>query len=56
MNLLEQHSFGPGGEVLCIYGDPAYPLSIYLQAGFRNAADPAEIEYNQRMSRVRVSV
>ena len=56
MNLLEQHSFGPSGEVLCIYGDPAYPLSVHLQAGFRNAADPAEIEYNQRMSRVRVSV
>ena len=54
--LLEQHSFGPAGEILCIYGDPAYPLSIHLQTGFRNAVHLEEQQYNQRMSRVRVSV
>jgi len=53
---LEQHSFRPNGEALCVYGDPAYPLSIHLQTGFRNAANGFEEEYNQRMSSARVSV
>ena len=55
INLLEQHSFKRAREPLCIYGDPAYPLSVHLQTGFRNA-NGEEQEFNQRMSRVRVAV
>ena len=32
---LQQHSHTPNGRTLCIYGDPAYPLRIHLQAPFR---------------------
>ena len=33
---LEQHSYSPDGNPLCIYGDPAYPLRVHLQAPFRD--------------------
>ena len=33
---LQQRSFDTNGRVLCIYGDPAYPLRVNLQAPFRN--------------------
>ena len=36
--LLEQlqvHSFDREGNILCIYGDPAYPLCTHLEAPFR---------------------
>ena len=29
LNSLDQYSFAPDGSPLCIYGDPAYPLSIH---------------------------
>ena len=35
MGELEQHSFAPDGEALCIYGDPAYPHCIHLQCPFQ---------------------
>ena len=35
--LLTQHAIDPNGNVLCIYGDPAYPLRPQLQTGFRGA-------------------
>lgn len=42
---------------LCIYGDPAYPLSVHLQAPFRDAYLNDQMKtYNEAMSRVRVSV
>ncbi|CAB4017499.1 Hypothetical predicted protein [Paramuricea clavata] len=42
---------------LCIYGDPAYPLGVHLQAPFRERElTPAMAEFNREMSRVRVSV
>lgn len=45
------------GQPLCIYGDPAYPLSLHLQAPFRNPVlTPQMSEFNARMSEVRVSV
>ena len=34
---LQQHSFSPNRQPLCIYGDPAYPLRIHLQGPFRGA-------------------
>ena len=57
LHLLDEHSFSPNGDILCIYGDPAYPLCPHLQAPFRNAALTEEQQtWNQRMSSTRVSV
>ena len=55
---LEQHSFSPDGEALCIYGDPAYPHRVHLQRPFarRAALNPNEVAFNQSMSHVRVAV
>ena len=55
---LEQHSFGPDGEALCIYGDPAYPHRVHLQRPYERRA-PLSAEQqacNLSMSQVRVSV
>ena len=43
---------------LCVYGDPAYPLRMHLQAPFRNAGRLTEqMElFNMSMSKVRMSV
>ena len=42
----------------CIYGDPAYPLRVQLQAPFKkkNQLTPIQQEYNKAMSNVRISV
>ena len=54
---LELHAISPTGEPMCLYGDPAYPLRVHLQAPFRDARLTPEMEaFNQSMSRVRVSV
>ena len=53
---LQQHAWN-NQQPLCIYGDPAYPLSVHLQSRFRGAKlDPLEKRYNQAMSSARVSV
>ena len=53
---LQQHAWH-NQQPLCIYGDPAYPLSVHLQSPFRGAnLNPLEERYNQAMSSVRVSV
>ena len=42
---------------MCIYGDPAYPLRIHLQAPFRNRVlTPQMLAYNGSMSAVRTAV
>ncbi|XP_028410552.1 uncharacterized protein LOC114533250 [Dendronephthya gigantea] len=57
LNDLENHAFSADGEPMCIYGDPAYPLRVHLQAPFRGAVmTPAMEEFNRSMSTVRVSV
>ena len=55
---LEQMSFSPTGEAMCIYGDPAYPHRIHLQPPFarRQELALAEQAFNQSMSKVRVSI
>ena len=57
---LETHAYLPVGQVMCFYGDPAYPVRAHLQAPFRPAAvrrlTPAMELYNTRMSKVRTSV
>ena len=54
---LQQHSFSPNRQPLCIYGDPAYPLRIHLQGPFKGAnLTPLQRDYNKSMSQVRTSV
>ena len=54
---LEMFAFDRRGQPMCIYGDPAYPLRIHLQAPFRNAARTPQMEaFNTGMSAVRTSV
>ena len=55
---LNMYAFSPMGVPLCIYGDPAYPLRIHLQAPFRNTARlTQQMElFNKSMSKVGMSV
>ena len=56
LNDLRQVAFY-NGEPLCLYGDPAYPLGVHLQGPYRNPnISPQQMQYNQAMSEVRVSV
>jgi hypothetical protein len=57
MRDLERVAHSPTGEALCIYGNPAYPLRIHLQAPFHDANLTEEMKaYNKAMSSVCVSV
>lgn len=54
---LERYAFFPTGQPMSVYGDPAYPLRVHLQAPFRRGILVPEMEqYNAAMSSVRVSV
>ena len=54
---LQAHSIDRTGNILCIYGDPAYPLHPHLQAPFRgNNLTNDQIEWNKSTIAVRVSV
>ena len=56
---LELHAFSPAplARPLCLYGDPAYPLRLHLQAPFRNIVlTPQMEEFNRSMSPIRISV
>ena len=45
------------GQPLCLYGDPAYPLGVHLQAPYRgNHLTPQMKLYNKSMSEVRAAV
>jgi len=57
LNDLQRYAFSPTGQAMCLYGDPAYPLRIHLQAPFRSAVlTPAMQAFNSSMSTVRESV
>ena len=44
---LERNAFSPKGQPMSIYGDPAYPLRIHLQAPFRHGVlTPMMEQYN----------
>ena len=54
---LQQYAYSPGGQPLCLYGDPAYPLRVHLQAPFRNVALTPQMQaFNTSMSSVRACV
>ena len=54
---LQQHSFDPSGQPLCIYGDPAYPLRIHLQGPYKGGQLTFDQEeFNSSMSKVREAV
>ena len=54
---LERNSFSPTVQPMSIYGDPAYPLRIRLQAPYcHGVLTPMMEEYNFDMSSVRVTV
>lgn len=54
MQDLQQHAFSHGGQPMCLYGDPAYPLRVQLQDPFRFGFLTDEMEaYNTAMSTVR---
>ena len=56
LNELQRVAFY-NGQPLCLYGDPAYPLGVHLQAPYRsNNLTPQMTLYNKAMSEVRVSV
>ena len=48
--------FSPTGAEMCLYGDPAYPLRVHLQAPFRIGTLTRDMEIcNDSMTAVRVS-
>ena len=54
---LENFAFCPVGREMCLYGDPAYPLRIHLQAPFRVGVLTRQMEiFKEKMSAVRESV
>ena len=57
LNQLQHLSFNRHVDILCIYGDPAYPLRPHLQSPFRGARlTDDQRAWNKSMSEVRVSV
>lgn len=57
LNNLPRFAISPTGQPMCIYGDPAYPLRVHLQAPFRQGCLTPQMQaYNDAMSEGRVSV
>lgn len=55
--LLNRHAFLPGGQLMCIYGDPAYPLRAHLIQPFRDRVLTPQMQaFNTSMSKVREAV
>ena len=58
LSMLQHNAISPTGQPLCVYGDPAYPLWVHLQAPFRQGVrfTPQMCAHNKCMSEVKVSV
>ena len=60
LNVLQREAYTPGGNPLCLYDDPAYPLRPQLMSPFRETdvpiLTPEMRAFNTAMSEVRVSV
>ena len=53
--LLTQYSI-KNGDLLCIYGDPIYPIRLQLQAPYMNALlTPQQKDFNMSMSKVQLN-
>ena len=53
LNQMQQYSVNLEGEILCVYGDPAYPLRPHLQAPYKGAGlTPDQLSWNKSMSSV----
>ena len=55
---LQLHSYSPTSEVLCLYGDSAYPHRVHLQHPFltRDVLTENGQNFNRSMSQVRAAV
>ena len=54
---LEVAAFSTTGQPMCLYGDPAYPLRVHLQAPFEGVNLTNQMKmFNTNMSATRVSV
>lgn len=54
---LERYAVGADQQVVCLYGDSAYPASPHLRAPFKGAAlSDEQKQFNSDMSAFRVSV
>ena len=54
---LQQYAPGQNHNILCLYGDPAYPLRPQLLGPFKGAGvTQIQEEWNQAMSKVRINV
>ena len=54
---LQQYAFSHGGQPMCLYGDPAYPLKVHIRRPFRFGVITDQMKaYNTAMSAVRSSV
>ena len=57
LNILQRRAVTPTGDILCIYGDPAYPLRPHLMGLYRDhPLTPQMRSFNKAMSEARVSV
>jgi hypothetical protein len=57
MGQLELNAHSMNDQPMCLYGDPAYPLRVHLQAPYRNAQLTQQMRlFNTLMSSTRVSV
>ena len=54
---LQQFSFDGNGQPLCLYGDPAYPISAHLLGPFKGQnLNEQQMDFNRAMSALRESV
>lgn len=57
LEALEQYSYSPTDQPLCLYGDLAYPMRVHLQVPYQGARlTNNEQSFNASMSTVRTAV
>ena len=57
LDSLQQNAYSTTNQPLCLYGDPAYPIRVHLQAPYRHAVTTPQMQQvTSLMSAVRTSV